>query len=118
MKISFFVIFAIYFASLVGNSSSNPVMDPVDDAQAADHQVADPKIASPQVAGHQVVGHQVADHKVADNQVADHQVADPQVAEHQVADTQVAVQTTQFVDPYAAGSFPTWDWTVLSDGPF
>ena len=86
MKVSFSIIFAIYFASLVGNSISNLVLSP---------------FAGPQVAHYQVVDHQVADHHFAD----------PQVAVQQV-------QTTQFVDPYAAGSFPTWDWTVLSDGPF
>ena len=58
----------------------------------------------------------VPHHQAAGSQVALHQVAGPQVAEHQVAVQEV--QTTQFVDPYASGSFPSWDWTVLFDGLF
>ena len=58
----------------------------------------------------------VPHHQAAGSQVALHQVAGPQVAEHQVAVQEV--QMTQFVDPYASGSFPAWDWTVLSDGLF
>ena len=66
MKISFFVIFAIYLASSVGNSLSNPVAGPqVADHQVADHQAADPQVASPQVAVQQEKTTKFIDHYAA-----------------------------------------------------
>ena len=61
MKISFFVIFAIYLASSVGNSLSNPVAGP----QVADHQVADHQAADPQVAVQQEKTTKFIDHYAA-----------------------------------------------------